>query len=142
MNLIGHFFLATHTLDLGRLLPRHKKRDTIAFFLLSSLYFLTIKFHASLDLDNTAATGDVREIGKRNFSALELEQLTLPSGVYGGCHHQFQSFSDAPDASVHSIPSKNNARLYLTIGLGSSREILSTVGKESRSPIKNHFCSR
>ena len=56
-----------------------------------------------LDLFRTAVTGDVREIGERDF--LTLEHLRLPDGVYGGGGHEFQRISDAPDIinSLYSI---------------------------------------
>ena len=56
-----------------------------------------------LHLDFTTVTGDIRDIGECDF--LSLEQLTLPSGVYGGCGHEFQRISDAPDIinSLYSI---------------------------------------
>ena len=48
-----------------------------------------------LDLFQTAVIGDVRDVGERDF--VTLETLTLPSGVYGGCHYEFERISDAPD---------------------------------------------
>jgi len=47
-----------------------------------------------LNLTRTLVTGDIREIGERDF--LALETLTLPSGVYGGMGYKFQRISDAP----------------------------------------------
>jgi hypothetical protein len=46
-----------------------------------------------LFLDNTAVTGDIRDIGDNDFSSLE--HLKLPSGVYGGIGYEFQRISDA-----------------------------------------------
>jgi hypothetical protein len=48
-----------------------------------------------LDLEGTAVTGDIRDIGKNDFSSLE--HLKLPHGVYGGVGCEFQRISDAPD---------------------------------------------
>jgi hypothetical protein len=48
----------------------------------------------NLDYD-TAVTGDIRDIGKDDFTSLEY--LTLPKGVYGATGHEFQRISDAPD---------------------------------------------
>eukprot|EP00577_Skeletonema_sp_RCC1716_P023483 CAMPEP_0113428750 /NCGR_PEP_ID=MMETSP0013_2-20120614/32045_1 /TAXON_ID=2843 ORGANISM="Skeletonema costatum, Strain 1716" /NCGR_SAMPLE_ID=MMETSP0013_2 /ASSEMBLY_ACC=CAM_ASM_000158 /LENGTH=213 /DNA_ID=CAMNT_0000317351 /DNA_START=385 /DNA_END=1027 /DNA_ORIENTATION=+ /assembly_acc=CAM_ASM_000158 len=48
-----------------------------------------------LNLFQTAVIGDVRDVGERDF--VTLETLTLPSGVYGGCHYEFERISDAPD---------------------------------------------
>jgi hypothetical protein len=49
-----------------------------------------------LDLQRTAITGDIRDVGENDFSSLE--QLTLPKGVYGGKEGcKFQNISDAPD---------------------------------------------
>ncbi len=50
-----------------------------------------------LDLDGTAVTGDIRDIGERDFSTLE--RLNLPGSVYGGDGYQFQRISDAPDVA-------------------------------------------
>eukprot|EP00984_Skeletonema_dohrnii_P021189 scaffold10514_cov69-Skeletonema_dohrnii-CCMP3373.AAC.1 len=47
-----------------------------------------------LILHETSVTGDVRDIGERDF--LALESLTLPHGVYGGRGHEFQHISDVP----------------------------------------------
>jgi len=47
-----------------------------------------------LNLRETYVTGDIRDIGERDFPTLEL--LTLPSSVYGGPGHEFQRISDAP----------------------------------------------
>ena len=47
-----------------------------------------------LHLMHTRMTGDIRDIGERDFPTLEL--LTLPSSVYGGPGHEFQRISDAP----------------------------------------------
>ena len=57
----------------------------------------------TLDLDFTAVTGDIRDFGEQDFSALE--KLTLPPGVYGGYGYEFQGISDAPDVinSLYSI---------------------------------------
>jgi hypothetical protein len=48
-----------------------------------------------LDLDDTAVTGDIRDIGENGFSSLEC--LRLPKGVYGGNGYELQRISDAPD---------------------------------------------
>ena len=48
-----------------------------------------------LDLDDTAVTGDIRDIGNNDFSSLE--ELDLPHGVYGGMGYEFQRISDGPD---------------------------------------------
>jgi hypothetical protein len=48
-----------------------------------------------LNLPLTAVTGDIRDIGEHDFPSLE--DLDLPSGVYGGYAYEMQSISDAPD---------------------------------------------
>jgi hypothetical protein len=54
-------------------------------------------FLKELNLDNTAVTGDIRDIDDNDF--LTLEQLFLPKGVYG-CHgYEFQRISDGPDVA-------------------------------------------
>jgi hypothetical protein len=50
-----------------------------------------------LDLGGTAVTGDIRDIGERDFSSLE--HLNLPDSVYGGNGYLFQRISDAPDVA-------------------------------------------
>mmetsp|Transcript_25753 Transcript_25753/g.43680 ORF Transcript_25753/g.43680 Transcript_25753/m.43680 type:complete len:420 (+) Transcript_25753:95-1354(+) len=47
-----------------------------------------------LNLRETYVTGDIRDVGERDFPTLEL--LALPSSVYGGPGHEFQRISDAP----------------------------------------------
>jgi hypothetical protein len=49
----------------------------------------------TLDLEYTAVTGDIRDIGKDAF--LNLEQLTLPSTIYGGFGYELLRISDAPE---------------------------------------------
>jgi hypothetical protein len=46
-----------------------------------------------LDLEGTAVTGDIRDIGEDDFSSLE--HLKLPHGVYGGHGYEFQRIADA-----------------------------------------------
>jgi hypothetical protein len=48
-----------------------------------------------LDLYETNVTGDTRDIGERDFSALE--RLDLSKTVYGGMGYEFRRISDAPD---------------------------------------------
>ena len=48
-----------------------------------------------LNLRETSVTGDIRDIGERDFLALEV--LTLPKGVYGGSGREFQLISDVAD---------------------------------------------
>jgi hypothetical protein len=48
-----------------------------------------------LDLDCTAVTGDIRDIGENDFSSLEC--LRLPKTVYGGNYYEFQHISDGHD---------------------------------------------
>jgi hypothetical protein len=48
-----------------------------------------------LVLECTAVTGDIRDIGDKDFSSLEY--LRLPKGVYGGNGYELQRISDAPD---------------------------------------------
>ena len=48
-----------------------------------------------LDLEDTAVTGDIRDIGENDF--FSLEQLKLPEGVYGANESEFQRISDGPD---------------------------------------------
>ena len=45
-----------------------------------------------LDLEYTAVTGDIRNIGDNDFPSLEC--LDLPKGVYGGRGYELQSISD------------------------------------------------
>jgi hypothetical protein len=49
----------------------------------------------ALDLDGTAVTGDIRDIGKDDFS--KLEELGLPHTIYGGHEYEFQRISDAAE---------------------------------------------
>jgi hypothetical protein len=51
-----------------------------------------------LFLDNTAVTGDIRDIGDNDFSSLE--KLGLPKGVYGGGGYVLQSISDGHDLAA------------------------------------------
>jgi hypothetical protein len=48
-----------------------------------------------LDLEGTAVTGDIRDIGENDFSSLK--ELDLPKGVYGGRGCEFERISDGPD---------------------------------------------
>jgi hypothetical protein len=48
-----------------------------------------------LDLEHTAVTGDIRDIGENDF--ISLEQLKLPKTVYGAKGFTLQSISDGPD---------------------------------------------
>jgi hypothetical protein len=48
-----------------------------------------------LDLGYTAVTGDIRDIGNDDFS--KLEDLFLPSTIYGGDDYELQRISDAPE---------------------------------------------
>ncbi len=48
-----------------------------------------------LDLEGTAVTGDIRDIGDNDFSSLE--QLNIPKGVYGGDGYHLLRITDAPD---------------------------------------------
>ncbi len=48
-----------------------------------------------LDLRDTAVTGDIRDIGEKDFPSLKL--LALPKGVNGGIGREFQHISDAQD---------------------------------------------
>jgi hypothetical protein len=50
-----------------------------------------------LDLDDTAVTGDIRDIGAHDFVGLEEGELHLPEGVYGGSGYELQRISDGPD---------------------------------------------
>eukprot|EP00984_Skeletonema_dohrnii_P036433 scaffold37414_cov255-Skeletonema_dohrnii-CCMP3373.AAC.3 len=47
-----------------------------------------------LDLDGTKVTGDIRDIGEYDFTALEI--LALPYTVHGGVGYEFQSISEVP----------------------------------------------
>eukprot|EP00984_Skeletonema_dohrnii_P019436 scaffold9288_cov77-Skeletonema_dohrnii-CCMP3373.AAC.1 len=47
-----------------------------------------------LNLLETDVSGDIRDVGERDF--LALESLTLPKGVYGGHGYKFQLISDVP----------------------------------------------
>ncbi len=48
-----------------------------------------------LNLCHSAVKGDIRDIGENDFSSLE--ELKLPSGVYGGIGYKLQRISDGPD---------------------------------------------
>ena len=48
-----------------------------------------------LNLDGTAVRGDMRDIGRHDF--LALERLILPRRIYGGKGYRLQRISDAPD---------------------------------------------
>jgi hypothetical protein len=48
-----------------------------------------------LDIEDTAVTGDIRDIGENDFQALET--LFLPNGVFGANNYKLQRISDAPD---------------------------------------------
>ena len=48
-----------------------------------------------LDLDDTAVSGDIRDIGENDF--LSLESLNLPERVYGGIGYGLENISDALD---------------------------------------------
>jgi hypothetical protein len=48
-----------------------------------------------LDLEGTAVTGDIRDIGADDFS--KIEELVLPSTIYGGRGYELQRISDAPE---------------------------------------------
>jgi hypothetical protein len=49
----------------------------------------------SLRLESTAVAGDIRDIGNDDFT--KLEELDLPSTIYGGNGYELQRISDAPD---------------------------------------------
>ncbi len=49
----------------------------------------------SLDLRSTSVTGDIRDVGERDFKVLE--DLFLPRSVYGGSRYAFQSIAEVPD---------------------------------------------
>ena len=49
----------------------------------------------TLDLDDTAVTGDIRDIGKVNFP--KIEELFLPSTIYGGIEYELQRISDVTE---------------------------------------------
>ncbi len=49
----------------------------------------------TLYLRDTAVTGDIRDISSDDFS--KLEQLALPSTIYGGNGYELQRISDAPE---------------------------------------------
>ena len=51
----------------------------------------------AVELEHTAVTGDIRDIGENDFSSLEY--LDLPHGVYGGNGYEFRRISDAPDVA-------------------------------------------
>jgi hypothetical protein len=57
----------------------------------------------TLNLIDTAVTGDIRDIGDNDFSAVI--ELTLPYGVYGGTGYEFQRISDVSDFmnTIHSV---------------------------------------
>ena len=47
-----------------------------------------------LNLNSTSVTGDIRDIGANDFTALT--KLTLPRTVYGGNRYEFQSIAEVP----------------------------------------------
>eukprot|EP00984_Skeletonema_dohrnii_P035026 scaffold34598_cov85-Skeletonema_dohrnii-CCMP3373.AAC.2 len=53
-----------------------------------------------LNLEHTKVTGDIRDIGKDGFPALE--SLRLPKTVHGGFGYEFQLISDVP-SFMHTI---------------------------------------
>jgi len=53
-----------------------------------------------LDLNSTKVTGDIRDIGRKDFPALE--SLALPRTVHGGVGYEFQRISDVPSL-MHTI---------------------------------------
>ena len=55
-----------------------------------------------LDLRFTAVTGDIRDICKNDFRALELESLHLPATVRGGVGYRFRLVAEVPDY-MHTI---------------------------------------
>ena len=59
-----------------------------------------------LDLQFTAVTGDIRDIGESDFSSLEI--FDLPYGVYGGRFYQLQSISDGADLVRAVYPLKKH----------------------------------
>jgi hypothetical protein len=62
-----------------------------------------------LRLDDTAVTGDIRDIGENDFSSLE--ELILPRNVYGGFGYEFQRISDGRDlaAAVYLLKKQRRA---------------------------------
>jgi hypothetical protein len=66
-----------------------------------------------LDLEPTAVTGDIRDIGENDFSALE--HLSLPKTVYGGKGYEFQRISDGPDVA-RAVYLLKKQRPTLTMG--------------------------
>jgi hypothetical protein len=69
-----------------------------------------------LKLDDTAVTGDIRDIGEDDFPSLE--KLDLPRGVYGGVGCEFQRISDGPDliTAVYLLNKQRLARGILFTG--------------------------
>jgi hypothetical protein len=65
-----------------------------------------------LVLRGTAVTGDIRDIGKHDFSSLEY--INLPKGVYGGQDYELQLISDAPELirAVYLLKKKRPALKY------------------------------
>ncbi len=68
-----------------------------------------------LDLDETAVTGDIRDIGKNDFSSLEYESLILPKGVYCGRGYEFERISDAPQLvrTIYDVNTQLQGKLKL-----------------------------
>ncbi len=68
-----------------------------------------------LDLDKTAVTGDIRDIGENDFSSLEHESLTLPKGVYCGRGYEFERISDAPQlvSTIYQVNTQLQGKLKL-----------------------------
>ncbi len=70
-----------------------------------------------LDLERTAVSGDIRDIGEHDFSSLE--KLTLPKTVFCGRGYEFQRISDAPDLvrTVYLLKKQRPALEYLWQGV-------------------------
>jgi len=66
-----------------------------------------------LELEDTAVTGDIRDIGDNHFPSLE--KLILSKGVYGGSGYEFQHISDAPDL-VRTIQTFKKQRPTMKMG--------------------------
>jgi hypothetical protein len=90
----------------------------------------------ALNLLDTAVTGDIRDIGDNDFSALE--RLRLPKGVYGGIGYEFHRISDAPDL-IRAIYLFNRQRPALKIQFWFGK--LSEDSPDWYDPVDDHRIS-
>jgi hypothetical protein len=96
-----------------------------------------------LNLEGTAVTGDIRDIGDDDFSSLE--RLILPETVYGGRFYEFQRISDAPELmrAVYLLNKQRPALLYIESWFASlsedSPDWYEAVDEEDTPPFEAVF---